>query len=138
MRRASFNQRARKRQGTGRGLRRCLLCWGPIGSVTALTSPSWVAVDADFLAFGTGATLTERSLAVAATARHSTPFYYCYYVYSFLKDLACRVHKVSGEVKSFSYLLQCLAVAVQRGNAVSVLGTFAREDCLVFEDSDAY
>ncbi|KAL5506559.1 hypothetical protein EMCRGX_G008227 [Ephydatia muelleri] len=57
---------------------------------------------------------------------------------SFLKDLACRVRKVSGEVKSFSYLLQRFAVAVQRGNAVSVLGTFASEDCLVFEDSDAY
>ena len=56
---------------------------------------------------------------------------------SFLKDLAC-VHKVSGEVKSFPYLLQCLAVAIQRGNAVSVLGTFVSEDCLVFEDSDAY
>ena len=57
---------------------------------------------------------------------------------SFLKDLACRVRKVSVEVKSFPYLLQRLAVAVQRGNAVSVLGTFASEDCLVFEDSDAY
>ena len=54
---------------------------------------------------------------------------------SFLKDLACSVRKVSGEVKSFPYLLP---VAVQRGNAVSVLGTFASEDCLVFEDSDAY
>ena len=31
---------------------------------------------------------------------------------SFLKDLTCCVHKVSGEVQSFSYLLQCLAVAV--------------------------
>ena len=51
---------------------------------------------------------------------------------SFLKDLAC-VRKVSGEVKSFPYLLQRLAVAVQRGNAVSVLGTFVSEDCLVFE-----
>ena len=57
---------------------------------------------------------------------------------SFLKDLACRVRKVSGEVMSFPYLLQRLAVAVQRGNAASVLGTFASEDCLVFEDSDAY
>ncbi|KAL5500326.1 hypothetical protein EMCRGX_G011871 [Ephydatia muelleri] len=56
----------------------------------------------------------------------------------FLKDLACRFCKVSGEVKSLPYLLQCLAVAVQRGNAVSVLGTFVSEDCLVFEDSDAY
>ena len=57
---------------------------------------------------------------------------------SFLKDLACRVCKVSGEVKSFPYLFQRLAVAIQRGNAVSVLGTFASEDCLVFDDSDAY
>ena len=32
---------------------------------------------------------------------------------SFLKDLACRVCKVSGEVKSFPYPVQCLAVAVQ-------------------------
>ena len=57
---------------------------------------------------------------------------------SFLKDLACHVRKVSGEVQSFTYLLQRLTVAVQRGNAVSVLGTFASEDCLVFEDSDTY
>ena len=55
-------------------------------------------------------------------------------ILSFLKDVACRLRKVSGEVKSFPYLLQRLAMAVQRGNAVSVLGTFASEDCLVFED----
>ena len=42
---------------------------------------------------------------------------------SFLKDLACHVCKVSGEVKSFPYLLQRLTVAVQRGNAVSILST---------------
>ena len=57
---------------------------------------------------------------------------------SFLKDRACCVRKVSGEVKSFPYLLQRLTVAVQRGNAASVLGTFASEDCLVFENGDAY
>ena len=57
---------------------------------------------------------------------------------SFLKDLACCVHKVSGEVKSFPYLLKRLSVAVQRGNAVSILGTFTSEDCLVFKDSEAY
>ena len=57
---------------------------------------------------------------------------------SFLKDLACRVRKVSGEVLSFSYLIQRLTVAVQRGNAVSILGTFASEDCLICEDSDTY
>jgi hypothetical protein len=32
--------------------------------------PSWVAVDADFIAFSTGATLTNRSLAIATAARH--------------------------------------------------------------------
>ena len=58
--------------------------------------------------------------------------------FSFLKDLACHIRKVSGEVKSFPYRLQHLAVAVQLGNAVSILGTFAIEDCLVFEVSNAY
>ena len=57
---------------------------------------------------------------------------------SFLKGLVCCVHKVSGEVLSFSYLIKRLTVAVQRGNAVSVLGTFASEDCLVCEDSYTY
>ena len=47
---------------------------------------------------------------------------------SFLKDLACHVHKVPEEVQSFSYVIQCLTVAVQRGSAVSVLGIFASED----------
>ena len=51
---------------------------------------------------------------------------------SFLMDLACHVRKVSGEMQFFNYLLQHLAVAVQRGNAFSVLGTFTSEDCLVF------
>ena len=37
---------------------------------------------------------------------------------SFLKDLACRGRKVSGEVKSFPYLLQRLAVAVQGKKSV--------------------
>ena len=57
---------------------------------------------------------------------------------SFLKDLACRVYKVSGEVQSYSYLILSLAVAVQRGNAFPVMGTFVSKDCLVFEDSDTY
>ena len=70
LRRAIFNQRARKRQGTGRGLRRCLLCWGPIGSVTALTSPSWVAVDTAFVAFSTRAAPATRSVTIAFATRH--------------------------------------------------------------------
>ena len=52
---------------------------------------------------------------------------------SFLKNLACRVRKVS--VLSIS-----LTVAVQRGNAVSVLGTFAIAKIALFlrTPSDAY
>ena len=51
---------------------------------------------------------------------------------SFLKDHVCCVRKVSGEVLSFSYLIQRLTVAVQRGNADSVLGTFASDDLPCF------
>ena len=53
---------------------------------------------------------------------------------SFLKDLACCICKMSGEVQSFLYLIQCLAVAVQRGNAVSVLGIFAYQIALIMRE----
>ena len=42
---------------------------------------------------------------------------------SFLKSLGNRLRQVTGEEKSFTYLLQRLSVAVQRGNSASVLGT---------------
>ena len=42
---------------------------------------------------------------------------------AFLKDLSRRIKQRTGEVKARSYLLQRLSVAVQRGNATSVLGT---------------
>ena len=42
---------------------------------------------------------------------------------AFVKELGHRVRQCSGEVKARAYLLQRLSVAVQRGNAVSVLGT---------------
>ena len=42
---------------------------------------------------------------------------------SFLRELGYRLRQVSGEVKSFSYLQQRLSIAVQRGNAASVMGT---------------
>ena len=42
---------------------------------------------------------------------------------AFLKDLSHRIKQRTGEVKARSYLLQRLSVAVQRGNAISVLGT---------------
>ena len=39
----------------------------------------------------------------------------------FLKELGHRLRQVSGEANSFAYLTQRLSVAVQRGNAASVL-----------------
>ena len=41
----------------------------------------------------------------------------------FLKELGLRLRQVSGEANSFAYLTQRLLVAIQRGNAASVLGT---------------
>ncbi|KAL5481469.1 hypothetical protein EMCRGX_G021634 [Ephydatia muelleri] len=41
----------------------------------------------------------------------------------FLKELGHRLRQVSGEANSFAYLTQRLSVAIQRGNAASVLGT---------------
>ena len=43
--------------------------------------------------------------------------------FSFLRELGCRLKQVTGEAKSFSYLQQRLSIAVQRGNAASVMGT---------------
>ena len=42
---------------------------------------------------------------------------------TFLKELGHRLRRVSGEVRSRSYLLQRLSVSVQRGNAISILGS---------------
>ena len=43
---------------------------------------------------------------------------------SLLKDIGRRITSESGEAKSREYLIQCLSVAVQRGNATSVsMGT---------------
>ena len=38
-------------------------------------------------------------------------------------ELGHRVRQCTGEVKARAYLLQCLSVAIQRGNAASVLGS---------------
>ena len=43
----------------------------------------------------------------------------------FLRALGTRIMEQSGEVSSILYLLQCLLVAVQRANAVSVMGTLS-------------
>uniref|UniRef100_A0A1X7TVW8 Reverse transcriptase domain-containing protein n=1 Tax=Amphimedon queenslandica TaxID=400682 RepID=A0A1X7TVW8_AMPQE len=45
---------------------------------------------------------------------------------SFLKKLGSRIREQTGEVSSFSYLLQRLSVAVQRANAISVMGTLPK------------
>ena len=42
---------------------------------------------------------------------------------SLLKDIGCRIASESGEARSGEYLIQRLSVAVQRGNATSVLGS---------------
>ena len=39
------------------------------------------------------------------------------------KTLGRRIREASGEGKSFLYLIQCLAVAIQRGNAAYSMGT---------------
>ena len=41
----------------------------------------------------------------------------------FIKELGLQLRQVSGEANSYAYLTQRLSVAVQRGNAASVLGT---------------
>ena len=46
----------------------------------------------------------------------------------FLKDLGRRLSRVTGEDSSYTYLLQRLSVAVQRGNSASILGTCAELD----------
>ena len=41
----------------------------------------------------------------------------------FLRELGQRLGQVTGEARSYNYLLQRLSVAIQRGNAASVLGS---------------
>ena len=42
---------------------------------------------------------------------------------AFLNELSQKVRQRTGEVKTHAYLLQRLSVAVQRGNAESVVGS---------------
>ena len=42
---------------------------------------------------------------------------------AFLKDLGRRITRATGEERSHSYLIQRISVAIQRGNAASVMGT---------------
>ena len=45
----------------------------------------------------------------------------------FLKELGYRLKQTSGECSTNSYLLQRLSVAVQRGNAASVMGSSGQD-----------
>ena len=51
---------------------------------------------------------------------------------AFLTELGNRIRRVSGEVKAKSYLFQRLSVAIQRGNAASVIGTMSSSSELEF------
>ena len=47
---------------------------------------------------------------------------------TFVKELGRRVRAETGEPRSFQFLLQGMAVAIQRGNAAAVLGTSSAID----------
>ena len=44
----------------------------------------------------------------------------------FIKDLGTRIKEKTGERRSTAYLFQSLGMAIQRGNAASVIGTLPR------------
>ena len=44
------------------------------------------------------------------------------FCFSFLRELGCHLKQVTEDAKSFSYLWQRLSIAVQRGNAVALMG----------------
>ena len=46
----------------------------------------------------------------------------------FLTELGRRLIRVSGDPLARSYMIQQISVAVQRGNATSVLGTFEHDN----------
>ena len=49
---------------------------------------------------------------------------------AFLKDLGCRITRATGDMRSHSYLVQRVSVAIQRGNAASVAGTSGQSTTL--------
>ena len=49
----------------------------------------------------------------------------------FLEELGRRIRRVIGEVNSTAFLLQRLSIAVQRGNAASVLGTIGSTEVML-------
>ena len=52
---------------------------------------------------------------------------------SFVKSLGRRLYRHSSDPKSTSYLIQCLSIAIQWGNAISILGAHLfRRSCRNF------
>ena len=41
----------------------------------------------------------------------------------FIQDLGSRIAEATGEVRSTSFIFQSIVMAIQRGNAMSILGT---------------
>jgi hypothetical protein len=48
----------------------------------------------------------------------------------FVKDLGQRIQCATGERRATSFLMQAISVAIQRGNAVSMLGTVRQQPSL--------
>ena len=51
----------------------------------------------------------------------------------FLKQLGQRIQAATGEPSSYAYLLQRLSMAIQIGNAATVLGTLDKPDIAPFD-----
>ena len=49
---------------------------------------------------------------------------------TFLRDIGRRVAVATGESRSTQFLFQRLSIAIQRGNAASVVGTASSDGCL--------
>lgn len=48
----------------------------------------------------------------------------------FIKDIGNRITSASGEKRATTFLFQRLGIAVQRGNAASILATLPTDGCL--------
>ena len=49
---------------------------------------------------------------------------------TFFRDIGRRIAVVAGEPRSTQFLFQRLSIAIQRGNAASVVGTASSDRCL--------
>ena len=47
--------------------------------------------------------------------------------FSFIKELGRRISRVTGETRSLPFLLQRIAVAIQRANSACVVGTIGKD-----------